>query len=335
MSDSYTRYVRLNPIADRTRADNGGTRCERTGELRAVLVSHRMLFNRHQRRLSQIVREYRRPGVAVFAIHRVEGMAGHLWLEASEALRAGVIGRHSCVDLFLEGDEGLSLRHLLVLVRQVAGSLWLRVVDLATPAGFQAEEGGVLRAVEANGVLVLAAASFSFFVVPTGGGAVWDRDAEDPWSTLPRRVCEASPREVPPRAPRRKVHAGEGTSVSFLEGLEEPGPLPALLPGERVEGHLWLADGHGEVLLPVGARPLERGLILGRYSRCNGATATMTNEVSRVHAVVMAIDGQLHLMDAGSTNGIFLDDEQVKCAPITPGATYSLATLDVRWEPAR
>jgi hypothetical protein len=163
MSNSqYTRFVRLRVDADRGEASNGRTHCVGTSQFaRVVMVDHRSLFNHHQRRLHQVASEYSRPGVAVFALHHHNGIAGHLWLEATDRLRAGTIGRHSNVDLFLPDDEELSLRHLLVLVRQVGNSLRLRIADLATPAGFQAEEGGVLRAVDANGVLVLRAASYS------------------------------------------------------------------------------------------------------------------------------------------------------------------------------
>lgn len=337
MSDSqYTRFVRLRADSDRSHADNGRTHCVGTGQFaRVALVDHRSLFNHHQRRIHQVVSEYPRPGVAVFALHHDTGLAGHLWLEATDKLRAGTIGRHSKVDLFLPDDEELSLRQLMVLVRQDAGALRLRIADLATPAGFQAEEGGVLRAVEANGVLVLRAASYSFFAIPTGGQPPWDRHADDPWRTLPRRVLVAEPRA--PRSPpvrRPSARVGE-TSVSFVNGPEEPGPEPAMVPGEVVEGHLVITNGGIEQRLSVGARALERGIILGRYSRCSGDTSVMTDLVSRVHAIVIFVDGRIHIIDAGSTNGIVVGEADVKCAPIEPRATYSLGAMRVKWHPAR
>ena len=128
MSDSqHTRFVRLRADSDRGSVRNGETRCESTRAFpRVVLLDHRGLFNHHQRRLHQVLREYPKPGIAVFALHNQQGIAGHLWLEATEQLRAGTIGRHSAVDLFLSDDEALSLRHLLVLVRRNAGALRLR-----------------------------------------------------------------------------------------------------------------------------------------------------------------------------------------------------------------
>jgi hypothetical protein len=273
--------------------------------------------------------------VAVFALHRREGIAGHFWLAATGQLRAGLVGRHGAVDLFLEDDAELSLRHLLVLVkRKVSGSLVLRIADLVTPTGFQAEEGGLLRAVEANGTLVLRAASYSLFFVPTGGPLPWDPDAASPWSTLPPRVPITEAR--PSRAHRlqRREHRDERTEVRFREGPFGPGPEALLQPGERVEGQLIITHGACEERLAVGARALERGVILGRYSRCAGNTAAVSDDVSRVHAVLLQCDGELHLIDAGSTNGTYRGDQELKCEPVQPGCRYRLNRMPVRWEPA-
>jgi FHA domain len=119
-----------------------------------------------------------------------------------------------------------------------------------------------------------------------------------------------------------------------VNGPQEPGPEPVLGPGEAVEGHLLIVNGGAEERLPVGAKALERGIILGRYSRCSGDTSVMTDLVSRVHAVVISVDDQVHIIDAGSTNGIVVGEAEVKCAPVESGATYSLGRMLVRWEPA-
>jgi len=338
MTDSQqTRVVRLRADIDRDGAENEATNYADTREFaRVVLVDHRSLFNHHQRRLHQILRGYSKPGVAVFALHHGKGLAGHLWLEATGQLRAGAIGRHGQVDLYLADDDELSLRHLLVLVRRSAGALQVRVVDLATPSGFQAEEGGVLRAVTANGTLVLRAASYSLFVLPTGEPPPWDLDAADPWLTLPQRavVAEARvPRSPPPIRQRQRE-----TSVSLVAGPVEPGPGLALETGEAVEGTLVIASDGAEQALDVGATALARGIILGRYARCASDASVATDGVSRVHAVLIAIDEQVHLIDAGSTNGISCrgadGEAEVKCAPVAAGCEYSLGGMTVRWEAA-
>ena len=245
--------------------------------------------------------DYPKAGVAVFALDESRGIAGNVWLAASGELRAGTLGRHSAVDLYLDDDDALSLRHLLLLVKARGDGVWLRIDDLATPGGFQAEEGKMLRSVEATGPLVLRAASYSFFAFPTGGPLAWNRDA---WSTLPRREFVSEP------------------------GPVEPGPEPLVKSGEAIEGQLVM----GNARLEVGAHALDRGVLLGRYARCSGDTGEMNQDVSRLHAMLARVDGTIHLIDLCSTNGTFKGDAPVKCAPVEPGARYHLGRTPLRWE---
>jgi len=120
-----------------------------------------------------------------------------------------------------------------------------------------------------------------------------------------------------------------------LRGPTEPGPAPLLSPGERAVGQLVLKHEGREERLHVGTEALERGVILGRYARCVGGVSSMSESVSRVHAVLIAVDGEVHLLDAGSTNGVFIGEKEVKCAPAERGVTYSLGDMTAQWEPAR
>jgi hypothetical protein len=106
-------------------------------------------------------------------------------------------------------------------------------------------------------------------------------------------------------------------------------------PGEVAQGTLVITNSGLEQRLLVGATALHRGMILGRYSRCSGNTSVMTNLVSRVHALVIAIGDQVHIIDAGSTNGVSIvtRHEHIKCEPVDPNVTYSLGGMSVRWEP--
>ena len=334
MDDSQlTRFVRLRADVDRRSGRNDETLCvgTRTHE-RVRLVDHRGLFNQHQRRLSQLLHDYPKPGIAVFGLHWSAGIAGHFWLAATERLRAGTIGRHSAVDLFLRDDDELSLRHLLVLVKARQDGLRVRFADLATPGGFQAEEGGVLRGVDANGTVILRAATYSLFAFPTGVPVPWNVDVADPWSTLPARVLLTEPREqLLTRARPLELRPGD-TSLAFCEGPFEPGPAPLLRVGEELEGHLILGSGTHE-RLAVGGRALERGIVVGRYARCSGDTAEMSDDVSRVHAVLLRFDGEDHLIDTGSTNGTWLGSEEIKCCVVEPGREYRLGRMHARWEP--
>jgi hypothetical protein len=336
MGDSQeTRVVRLRADIERTRSGNRGTMVGLAPQPpRVVMADHRAIFNQHQRRLHQLTRGYTKAGLAIFALHAEREIAGHLWLQASETLRSGIIGRHSQVDLYLADDEGLSLRHLLVLVKRREGGLWFRIADLATQSGFQTERGEILRAADANGPFIFQAGNYSFVVIPTGETPPWDPEDDDPWHTLPPRIRvrdegKANVRIDPPARPR-----GRMTSVTHVQGLAEPGPERVLDSGESVRGHLLLSSGGIQERLSVGGKALQRGLIIGRYARCVGDTANMADAVSRVHAVVIEMDGQVHLLDAASTNGTFVVQQEVKCVPMLFGATYTLGGTLLRWEAA-
>ncbi len=330
MSELQTRIAKLAADVDRAAADNQGTRVSVSRRLPSW-TDHRALFNQHQRRMSQVLCEWPEPGEAVFALHPHRGIAGRLWLSATSELRAGTIGRHEAVDLHLPHDEELSLRHLLVLVRKSATSTRVQVLDLATPSGFQAEQGGLLRSVDANGTLILRAASFSLVLVPTGAPVPWDRDAGDPWSTLPPRVLVADER-AEPNAPRRTLEHRVGeTNVAFRDGPSEPGDAPLLAPDESVAGQLTLSISGTHETLVVGGRALDRGVILGRYARCAGDTAAFSDDVSRVHAVLVRVGGVVHLVDAGSTNGTWCGEREVKCEPATSGHQFQLGRMGLRW----
>jgi len=73
-------------------------------------------------------------------------------------------------------------------------------------------------------------------------------------------------------------------------------------------------------------------VLIGRSSRCSGSRALTHGSVSRVHALLIRRDGRILLADAGSTNGIWRDGEQVKCAGVEHGVEYCLGEhASLRW----
>jgi len=334
MAADYTRVVSLREDIDRHVAGNVGTYCPKDPNWREALLplDPRSLFNRQEQRMHEIARGYSRPGVVIFAVHTSYGMRGHLWLEATAQLRAGSIGRHSNVDLHLPDDDELSLRHLLVLVDGYAGVPRVHVLDLATPNGFMAENDKVVRGLMANGFFVFSAAQILFFAVPTGVPPPWDGESGNPWSTLPpRKMTRAVRPKHPPRRRRQVSTRKPVTRVSVIDGpIDSESGVPRA-PGEPVVGCLTLTDEDREEDLLLGDSALKRGVVLGRYDRCAGHAAAGYN-VSRVHAVLAEVYGRVHLIDAGSTNGIVVEENQVKCAPIVEEQTYSLGSMRLTWE---
>ena len=103
---------------------------------------------------------------------------------------------------------------------------------------------------------------------------------------------------------------------------------------ERSVGDLVLV-ARGEVhRVSLGATAPARGLVLGRYDRCLGGAVSLSHQVSRVHAVVVAIAGEVHIIDVGSTNGVNAMGAEVRCEPMKRGLWFGLAELTVTWEPA-
>ena len=52
-------------------------------------------------------------------------------------------------------------------------------------------------------------------------------------------------------------------------------------------------------------------------------------------ARAVAVDGAVHIIDAGSTNGVVTGEIEVKCAPIQEGCEYLLGKMRMRWHPVR
>ncbi len=260
------------------------------------------LFRDKQRMMASAVLEEPRSGLFVFAAHLRFGHVARLWLEAGATPRAGLIGRHDSVDLALPLDDALSLRHLMFVVRKESDGVRFAALDLETVNGVQLESGQQARLVEAVGPLIVAASDFVFFCVPTGQPLAWNPDAANPWATLL------------PRA------------VSRLEPLEAA-------TGEALVGRVELRSPQGRGNRLVDAASLRRGVLVGRAERCDVVTTTTT--VSRVHAVLLHLDDEVFLFDAGSSNGTWRGDDEVKVAALRDEEPFMLGSeVSLRWHAA-
>ncbi|MBT3217741.1 MAG: FHA domain-containing protein [Proteobacteria bacterium] len=77
----------------------------------------------------------------------------------------------------------------------------------------------------------------------------------------------------------------------------------------------------------------ESGLSVGRAEENN--IVLMDDGVSRYHATFMYDNGSLWLRDAGSRNGVFVDDQRVtghKALKVGNRITIAEHTFEVRWE---
>ncbi len=117
------------------------------------------------------------------------------------------------------------------------------------------------------------------------------------------------------------------------------GPVfPSLEPdaSDPARGELRVVSPSGSVALGLGAEAARRGVLLGRYERCDtaGLPVLVDHGLSRVHLLVLEIDGALYGIDTASTNGSWSGQERAGCLPLRAGAPVSLAgKATVEWRP--
>ncbi|MDX2009891.1 MAG: FHA domain-containing protein [Myxococcaceae bacterium] len=256
-------------------------------------------FERASRTLQAACREERRPGVFVFAVHDELGVVGQLWLQATQAPRAGTLGRHAHVDLSLSREGALSLRHLVVLVRLVGGRVRTTAVDLETLNGTHTW-AGQQRVVTGDGCLHLRTGRVSLFCVPTGLESPLPGSARLGWTLFDE--------SGPARATPFRRASGEAGRVGLLL-LHRPGAVATR---------------------PVDEAVLERGVLVGRDPRCD--LVVSDPQVSRIHGLVLAIEGAPHLVDTGSTNGLVHDSgERARCWRLEDGDRFSVGRARLEW----
>lgn len=283
-----TRYARIQASVAPMR-DAGTTRVSSIRTLTRSSVD--VLFRERQRMMASALREETRPGLFVFAAHLEYGHVARLWLEATPHPRAGLIGRHDAVDLPLPLDDSLSLRHLMFVVRRRGDAVHFVAIDLESHNGLQLESGAPVRLAEASGPLIVCASDFVFFCFPTGKAVPWNSESIDPWSTLPERRAH----RVEPRR---------------------------LVAGDPAVGRVELRSSFGVKATAIGGAALRRGVLVGRAGRCDAVVPAVT--VSRVHAVLLSLDEELLVIDAGSTNGIWRLDQEVRIARLRDGDVLTL-----------
>lgn len=295
------------------------------------------------------------PGVAVVAVDTSrDRVAGSMWIAAKPgAINAGIVGRHGQCDLFLDGDGSMSLRHLVVIVdpaRDWGGpggsDVRYRLLDLRTSTAFCDEEGRRLEAITALGPAFVRVGRYLLYCFPTGVED-WPAEADAALAAMPERIYiedrDAEPDQWQRRRPSRlaegsKVHDPLVSSMR-TQVTAVPGPARArvdVVDDQPAMGRLEIRSRLGADAVPVGELAAQRGILLGRYSRCDtaGATSLALERISRVHVIVVAVEGRLWMIDAASTNGMTTDGHDVRVQPLRPDAEVELGGVGtVRWVP--
>lgn len=358
MGQMRSRIIHLVDGQDRSDARNLRTSVLVRGDTPAVPVrlDYASLFAIAWPDLRRLVLGFGEPGVAVVAVDLVKRrVAGTLALAARVGrANAAIIGRHGQCDLFLHADPTLALRHMVLIAHPHTSSreVTYRLVDLRTQSAFSDESGRRLESLTASGPTFVQVGSYALFFLDTSDAPTpWPEDPREAWQCVPERVYVEETAAEPDRWKRGRGGApsqaglAAGTGVVDSWGRQsvtlvqtQPGPARARLDlstdDDPATGALKLSSAGRTQTLSVGRGSARSGLLVGRYERCDtrGASVLAHHGISRVHALVIEIDGVMYAIDTGSTNGIFAGDATVRIAPMGQGAPLvlgdALATME-------
>lgn len=294
--------------------------------------------------LQRRMRCHGRQGVLALAIDEQHQVLGHAWLKATtDKTRAAIIGRHSMCDLAIpDRFSDVSLRHLAVLTRAIShDEVRLRVIDLRTAIGFSDEAGRLLRAVSAEGSIFLRVGAVRLMLLVTNGDDKLPDSADDAYACIPERVF-INEREgvLGLESPRKR---GEGpwntqSSITFVRAHAGPLAVAAeLCDAEEAScGSVVVRTDTGVLRRPVGLAALERGVLVGRYSRCDvGLRGHQESRLSRVHLLIVKDQDEIFAIDTASTNGTRFEDREILLKQLGDGDQLVLGgELDLTWHEA-
>lgn len=260
--------------------------------------------------------------------YRLYWMTGDLLGSRDVAARAGspspiVLGRHTHCDVILDADPTVALRHLLVSVVLHDGAPVLQVLDLRTQDGFELADGSPQRSIFVQGPVVFGVGAYSIVALPSGAPIPAAMPPLPPVAGNPYRVIQGWLADDPvarpdvrsritilPRAldlEERVSRRGTGSPPQAFDGR-------GLGPAEPGSYELSLASASGRARVRLSPDDLERGVLVGRDPRCvdAGLRAVLSDDVSRVHILLMRVEGVLTAIDLASTQGTTHERRRVR-----------------------
>lgn len=237
-----------------------------------------------------------------------------------------VVGRHDRCDVVLHDERAVSLRHVLLRVAALDdGFPILNVLDLETTDGFELSDGSRQRSVVASGPLVFRVGVHAIVAVPNGVALpealpepLVERADASPYAPSPERV-ELAPQPLPVRPTRITVIPA---SVQIAETARRAS-APAR-SSQEVDRYEVLLEGRGKrAAVRLSAKDVEHGVLVGRADKCvdAGLRAILSDDVSRVHALVIREPRGVFLYDTGSTQGTFVGGARVRCVALSDDGT--------------
>jgi hypothetical protein len=301
-------------------------------------TSCEVAFISHYREIETTLRNAVRPSLVLFAFDD-DGIAARAVLPAAaDRVRCATVGRHDRVELMLPEDPGLALRQLAVLLPPVTERVRYRVLDLRTRLRMRDEFDQPLDGFEADGPMFVEIGRYTLLLVPRGDGPLrWPTDALEAWKQLPPRTYRRMTHHRGHLLSDPPVGPGVNTQVQVLPGVSLPHHCTDVRDARPV-GWLRIRSSVGEARLLLDRRTARSGVLLGRYDRCETGGSPVLDDVlvSRVHALVVDVEGRTTVMDLGSINGVWIGEQRVRAHELRAGDEFGLGygAVTVRWEPA-
>jgi FHA domain len=294
------------------------------------------VFARIFPRLAELHAGFARDGLLAVAVWEGREIDDYLHVPLADDPEFVLVGRHGRCDLSLGRDSALSLRHAVIAARVAGGELRIRFLDLQSGSGLVTEDGRRCEALAADGAMFVRLGRYHLFLLPTGSLSqmAWAATAEDTWKTIPERIYRDN--RLAPREPGRVTSGARVRRLPSIatEVLEPPGPLRPFRPAAGARGapvaDVELEAGAGSERFLLHESELERGILLGRYDRCQLGVAG--EKMSRIHLLVIRDGPQIFAVDTASTNGTSLDGRLVRSARLHHGTRLLLGLeVSLRW----
>lgn len=242
-----------------------------------------------------------------------------------------IAGRHKRCHIRLHEDPDLSMRHLFLRPEPASdGTAQLRVLDLRAGVPFFLQDDAPRHAVLGSGSVIVRVGRYVIAALPVDDDASWRED------TVPK----ATVRDSLKAQWTLSENTHESTQITMLSAVTEIPELHEPVPSGH-EGVITVTRGESKASVGVTRDALERGVMVGRASRCldGGLRHVLNEEVSRAHMLMLWDGGAIRAFDLCSTNG--MRQLRGKTSVITMGARTKLrlsgrngVKLYWRWEGA-
>ena len=267
-------------------------------------VEFRALFQDNFSEIQEFNTQYK-DGLCIYIFSGQE-LIGKAFLKTKTAeINTLILGRHSQSEVFLSQDQSLSLRHLIFMTHPKSDRLIYRILDLRSRSGFENEAGMNCHSLISDGHGFIRLNHYHILCFPAQCPSLNGNEPQKSWDALPPRQYKDLPSDL------NEMSFSEHCSIVF--STPPPTPLRRVVTQKPVAS-LELFSGDNYVNQPLDSDMLSSGILIGRYTRCDRAFQpflTITS-ISRVHLLIVEVEGQMYIIDTASTNGTYIDGERIK-----------------------